>query len=96
MLIKHCLNQRNKSSSSVKGCLDTYLLCFKLFKKSEFGNFQQGTLVKKFCKNDYCAHNALEDVKALCEVYNQNISPLLTPDLLSVSTRIAIYMMCIM
>lgn len=59
----------NDFLSTVHLCIDTLKLSRKLFKKEEVGNFRQQTLVSVLLKKDYSAHDALQDVLLLQELF---------------------------
>lgn len=67
----------NEFLSTVHLCIDTLKLSRKLFKK-EVGNFRQQTLVSVLLKMEYSAHDALQDVLLLQELFmgvlNENLS----------------------
>ena len=48
---------------------DTLKLARKMFKKEDVGNYKQQNLVKKLLGKSYEAHDALEDVKSLHELF---------------------------
>lgn len=68
----------NEFLSTVHLCIDTLKLSRKLFKKEEVGNFRQQTLVSVLLKKEYSAHDALQDVLLLQELFmgvlNENLS----------------------
>ena len=53
----------------INGCIDTLKLARKMFKKEDVGNHKQQNLVKKLLGKSYEAHDALEDVKSLHELF---------------------------
>ncbi|MBN3314054.1 PML protein, partial [Atractosteus spatula] len=55
----------------VAGFLDTFLLGKELLAASKVTKYSQQYLVKLFLHKTYMAHNALEDVRALQELYNK-------------------------
>lgn len=57
----------------ISGCIDTLKLARKVFSKSEIPNYKQSTLVKAFLGKDYDAHNALEDVKSLYQLFEEKL-----------------------
>ncbi|XP_076026005.1 DNA polymerase III subunit epsilon [Genypterus blacodes] len=54
----------------VSGLVDTFLLCKNLF-PYQLASFAQVSLVKHFLGKSYNAHNALEDSRALQELYRK-------------------------
>lgn len=57
----------------ISGCIDTLKLSRKVFSKSETPNYKQSTLVKAILGKDYDAHNALEDVKILFQLFKEKL-----------------------
>ncbi|RXM95865.1 Protein PML, partial [Acipenser ruthenus] len=54
----------------VSGFLDTLILSKDLLRNTGIKSFKQENLVKELLKKSYPAHNALEDVKALQDLYS--------------------------
>lgn len=57
----------------ISGCIDTLKLARQVFSKSEIPNSKQSALVKAFLGKDYDAHNALEDVKSLYQLFAEKL-----------------------
>lgn len=57
----------------ISGCIDTLKLSRKVFSKSEILNYKQSTLVKAILGKEYDAHNALEDVKILFQLFEEKL-----------------------
>lgn len=55
---------------SVYGCVDTLPLAKRSIPKMSVPNYKQESLVKAFLNCEYEAHNALEDVKSLFNLFN--------------------------
>ncbi|XP_067911721.1 protein PML-like isoform X2 [Heterodontus francisci] len=61
---------KNEFARCVTGFLDTLLLAQDIIPKSEVKSYKQTELVQTFLKKGYEAHNAIEDVKSLQELYS--------------------------
>jgi DNA polymerase elongation subunit (family B) len=57
-----------------KGFVDTLKMAKRMFSKNEVDNYKQCTLVKHFIGTDYNAHNAIEDVRSLQQLFQQEMS----------------------
>lgn len=55
--------------SHVYACVFTLKIALEMFKKEEVGNYKQFTLVNTLFGKSYAAHNYLEDVKILHELF---------------------------
>lgn len=53
------------------GCVDSLQVFKKVLPKNTVANFKQTTLVEHFLQHQYGAHNAIEDVRALQELYKK-------------------------
>lgn len=58
----------------VYGCADTLKLAHKLYKKEDVGNYKQSNLVNILLGKSYAAHNSLEDVKILHELFTKKLT----------------------
>lgn len=54
---------------SVYGCMDTLSLAKRTVPKQSIPNYKQETLVKTFLRIEYDAHNAIEDVRSLYNLF---------------------------
>ena len=57
----------------IKGYIDTLTVAKRVFPKTEVENYKQASLVMKFVGNSNEAHNAVEDVKSLKQLYEQEM-----------------------
>ena len=67
-ILLHHLKQHSLLSEfllHIIGCIDTLKLAKRKFKKTEFGNHKQQTLVKELVGSEYDAHDACADVSSL-------------------------------
>ncbi|XP_078083754.1 protein PML-like [Mustelus asterias] len=64
------LSMKDQFDKCVTGFLDTYCLARDTIPRSEVSSYRQSDLVKTYLKKDYEAHNAIEDVKSLQELYS--------------------------
>lgn len=73
----HKLHECSKLSEflqCVYGCADTLKLAHKLYKKEVLGNYKQSNLVNILLGKCYVAHNSLEDVKILHELFTKKLT----------------------
>ena len=68
------VNLADKFSKAVVGCIDTLRVAKQGFPKTEVENYKQETLVKKYLGTSYEAHNAIADVTALQNLFQQKLS----------------------
>jgi DNA polymerase III epsilon subunit-like protein len=61
---------------SISGCIDTMTVSKKMIPKSELKvkSYRQQNLIEQFLGVEYDAHNAIEDVKCLQELYNKKLN----------------------
>ncbi|XP_078409953.1 protein PML-like [Cetorhinus maximus] len=64
------LSMKDQFASCVTGFLDTFWLSRDIVPRSEVSSYRQPDLVRTYLKKDYEAHNAIEDVKSLQELYS--------------------------
>jgi DNA polymerase III alpha subunit (gram-positive type) len=57
----------------ISACIDTLKLAKKVVPKSEITNYKKTTLVKKMLGIEYEAHDALEDVKSLHQLFQEKL-----------------------
>ncbi|XP_067861589.1 protein PML-like isoform X2 [Heptranchias perlo] len=64
------LSMKDQFARCVVGFLDTLQLTKDIIPRSEVNSYKQTELVKTFLNKSYEAHNAIEDVKSLQELYS--------------------------
>lgn len=69
----HECSMLSEFTRHVYGCADTLKLARKLYKKEEVGNYKQSNLVNILLGKSYVAHNSLEDVKILHELFTKKL-----------------------
>jgi len=79
-ILKHHLQTHNlleEFSNYIHGCLDTLLICKSKYEKGtlpgQVPDYKQPTLVATLLGSTYEAHNAMDDVKSLQELYRTKL-----------------------